>query len=212
MLVLGIETSARPGSVALCRNHTPVAERPLDRDGLRHAQALPVEVEAILADCGLNARDIQLIAISHGPGSFTGLRVGMAFAKTLAWSLDCPMVAVDTFAAVATDLDDLQPITAGTAWIISDAQRQQWFARRYRKTDDGDWTPTTDHAIVSPETLANPGMPVLDGTSRNLPRAATIARLGRVMLDAGHSADLRTATPLYLRPSAAEEAAGRIAD
>ena len=219
MLVLGIETSRQPGSVALCRDNDCLAEIPLDRDGLRHAQALPPVVAALLEDHSLAADDIDLIAISRGPGSFTGLRVGIAFAKTLAWATRCPLVGVDTFAAIATHA----PATANSLWVAADAQRKELFVRPYHRQPDGQWTPDEDHSIVNTADWCRdraPGETVVAATNGLLDdylanhvacesTADSIAQLGRLAAQAGQLDNPVTLEPLYLRRSAAEESRQR---
>ena len=144
MLVLGIETSDRPGSAALCRDGDCLAEVPLELDGLRHAQALPPVVATLLADHHVTPGSLDIIAVSRGPGSFTGLRVGIAFAKTLAWAVGCKLVAVDTFEAIATEAS----IDGNTLWVASDAHREQLYVRHFNRQTDGRWQPDGDHSIV----------------------------------------------------------------
>ncbi len=218
MLVLGIETSRQPGSVALRRDSRCLARATLDHDGLRHAQALPPVVAKLLQDHALTTADIDLVAISHGPGSFTGLRVGIAFAKTLAWSTRCQLVAVDTFAAIAAHA----PSTANSICVATDAQRQQLFVRHYRRQHPETWTPDGNHVIVNTvdwcgertaaDTIITPDTQVLAPHFDNAvtavtatPEAQTIAQLGQLAADQGRLDNPVTLEPLYLRQSAAEE-------
>jgi len=217
MLVLGIETSTRPGSAAVCRDAVCLAQVPLDHDGLRHAQALPPLVAKLLGDHSLTTDDLDLIAISQGPGSFTGLRVGIAFAKTLAWAAGCQLVAVDTFTAIAAHA----PVPADTRslWVAADAHRKELFVRPCSRRADGRWTPDQDHSIVNTEdwcqllqpqetvVAATPGLldEFLPDHITSQPAAESIARLGQVAAQAGQLADPVTLEPLYLRKSAAEE-------
>jgi tRNA threonylcarbamoyladenosine biosynthesis protein TsaB len=221
MLVLGIETSTRPGSAALCQDANCLAEVPLDHQGLRHAQALPPRVASLLGEHSLTTGDLDLIAISQGPGSFTGLRVGIAFAKTLAWAAGCQLVAVDTFNAIVAHAQ--LPAECHSLWVAADAHRRELFVRPYSRHDDNPWTPDQDHAIVNAadwcrqlqphETVvvATPGLldEVLPSHITNhitsLPAAQSIARLGQLDALAGQLADPVTLEPLYLRKSAAEE-------
>ncbi len=218
MLVLGIETSRQPGSVALRRDSRCLAQATLDHDGLRHAQALPPIVAKLLQDHTLTTADINLIAISHGPGSFTGLRVGIAFAKTLAWSTSCQLVAVDTFAAIAAHATS----TANSLWVAADAQRRQLFVRPYRRQHPQTWTPDGNHAIVNAvdwcgertpgDTIITPDTQLLEPHFANnvtavtaTPNAQTIAQLGQLAAEEGRLDNPVTLEPLYLRQSAAEE-------
>jgi tRNA threonylcarbamoyladenosine biosynthesis protein TsaB len=215
MLALGIETSGRPGSVALCRDSDCLASLPLDHGDLRHAQALPPLVASLLADNALSTDDLDLIAVSRGPGSFTGLRVGFAFAKTLAWATGCHLFAIDTFQAIASAVE----AKADSVWVAADAQRHELFVRPYAKRSDQRWEATQDHRIVpaaqwcferTPEEIvvtASPGL-LDDHLAETIvcePAAQSIAQLGQL---ATHTAQVVTPAelgPLYLRQSAAQE-------
>lgn len=221
MLVLGIETSDRPGSAALFRDGNCLAEVPLELDGLRHAQALPPVVATLIADHRVTPGSLDLIAVSRGPGSFTGLRVGIAFAKTLAWAVGCQLAAVDTFEAIASETS----IDGNTLWVASDAHREELYVRRFNRQADGRWQPDGDHSIVpcrdwcearaTDEVVVTATPDLLDRDSepfgfrivsdRPRPGAESVARLGYDACLAGISAPPATVEPLYLRRSAAEE-------
>jgi tRNA threonylcarbamoyladenosine biosynthesis protein TsaB len=100
MLTLGIDCSSAACSVAIARDDALVASEnsPMARG---HAAALPPMIAAALNATRCHARDIDMIAVSTGPGSFTGLRVAMAAAKGLALSLDCPLIGISCFDAIA---------------------------------------------------------------------------------------------------------------
>ena len=92
-MLLAIETSGMQGSIAIFDGRTLQFERILGASGARHAQTLPAEVADVLARCNLQPRSIRSVAVSIGPGSFTGLRIGLTFAKTFAWLNDARLVA-----------------------------------------------------------------------------------------------------------------------
>ena len=215
MLALGIETSGRPGSVALCRDSACLAALPLDHGDLRHAQALPPLVASLLADNALATDDLDLIAVSQGPGSFTGLRVGFVFAKTLAWATGCRLVAIDTFEAIASTVDS----HADSVWIAADAQRGELFVRPYAKRSGQRWEATQEHMIVSTaqwcserspgEVVVTASPELLDdhlaGTIACEPAATSITRLGQLAAQADQGVAPAQLAPLYLRQSAAQE-------
>ena len=87
---------------------------------------------------GWNKND-ALVAVSQGPGSFTGLRVGIAFAKTLAWAVECQLVAVDTFEAIAAET----AIDGDALWVVSDAHRNELYVRHFLRQNDGTWQQIT---------------------------------------------------------------------
>lgn len=136
MLTIGLETSGLIGSIALLREGELLEERTLGEAGRRHAQSLVRELHELLQSHGARPLDVQAIAVSKGPGSFTGLRVGLVCAKTFAYATGCQFVAVDTFAAVA----DNCPIEVRDVWIVENAQRGDFFVGRYARSDADTWT------------------------------------------------------------------------
>lgn len=138
MLTLGIETSSRPGTVALLDNKDVVAESVLEKQGHRHTQALIVVIEELLKTHHVDPSDIDLIAVSIGPGSFTGLRVGVVCAKTLAYSLGCSLKGVETFDAIAQQWRHAHLADSGSQndhltrlLVIDDAQRGDVFVKEF---------------------------------------------------------------------------------
>lgn len=225
MKILAVDTSGFGGSVACSLASGHVQERPLSTEGRRHAQTLVLEVQSLLQSVDLKPSEIDSVAVSIGPGSFTGLRVGVVFAKTFAWANSCSLVAVDTFQAIAQRLGDReQPIA-----VVSDAQRQEVFLNTY------DWDvghncakprgevriePVgTVTSTVEPSCLwTGPGVtkfsdhfadtPVADQSLRE-PSAASVAQVGRAQLAEGVTHALHDLEPLYIRRSYAEENAAR---
>ncbi len=96
MLVLGIETSSAVGTVALTRDGTPVSDRTISVD-MAHSGNLLSSMEALLESSGITVQDLDAVAVGVGPGSYTGVRVGIAFAKGLAYGLKAPVVGVCSF-------------------------------------------------------------------------------------------------------------------
>jgi tRNA threonylcarbamoyladenosine biosynthesis protein TsaB len=94
MLVLGLDTSESPGSVALLEEASLAVERALP-EPLRHAECLLPTIEALLADCGRTRDDVGRICVNLGPGSFTGLRIGLATAKGMSQARRIALVGVD---------------------------------------------------------------------------------------------------------------------
>jgi tRNA threonylcarbamoyladenosine biosynthesis protein TsaB len=182
-------------------------------------------VEALLEPLGLAVGDLGAVAVSAGPGSFTGLRVGVAAAKGLAYSLGIPLYGMPTLDLLAANAP---PGTTAVRTVI-DARRGELFTALY-DCSSGAPEAVGEAAIVTPEQLARrlaPGTLVIGepGASRELfarrqgvfiapphlayPRAAAAALAGADRLAAGGPSETASLTPFYLRPSDAE--AGRAA-
>lgn len=235
LLTLGIETSGFTGAIALRRDGELLESVSIEQVGRRHAQTLVSEVDVLLRRHSLTTKQLEVVAVSIGPGSFTGLRVGVVFAKTFAYATDCRLVAVDTFRAIAMG----SPSDVSEIFVISDAQRGDLFVGHYRRaatataSDPLGWIRTGDIAIepqdelcarfiqaaehhpqiaisgISVESLRN----ILPNSVRILapefciPQASLIAHLGEHQAKQGELADHWTLEPFYLRRSAAEEKA-----
>lgn len=100
MLTLAFESSAKTASVALCDGETRIAET-TQNCGLTHSVTLLPMAEALLKNTGHELKDVELFAVAHGPGSFTGIRIGVSTIKGLAWGNDRPAVGVSTLEAMA---------------------------------------------------------------------------------------------------------------
>lgn len=100
MLILGIETSAKSCSAALCRDGELLAQS-YERTGLTHSRTLLPMIENLLANTETQKKAIDMVAVAQGPGSFTGIRIGISTAKGLCWGLDIPAVGVSTLEAMA---------------------------------------------------------------------------------------------------------------
>lgn len=226
MNVIGIETSGLSGSVALHREGQCLQLQPLEQKGRRHAQSLVLELQHMLSRFQIQPKDVDAIAVSRGPGSFTGLRVGLVCAKTFAYVTGCQFVAVDTFATVAMNC----PPEIDSVWIVEDAQRGDLFAGCYQRTNAGNWVQSDPIQVVDAEVWLSERRPTEAVAGRGLlrqdlssvaahcltadefvrPTASAVARRGEYMLthrnlftDADF--DLWKAIPFYIRPSAAEE-------
>ena len=227
MLVLGIETSSLEGSVAIVRDENCLGETRLNQIGRRHAQALVLEIGELLNAHSLSPRDVDLVAVSRGPGSFTGLRVGMVCAKTFVYATGCRFIAVDTFAAIAENA----PAELTRVFVIEDAQRDDLFVGEYARNPHQQWKQVSPIRIVSADefiqsrsdmaAVMGPGLAKLETETLSenwlndpnirQPRASIIATLGRLHEQSkvdeplAEENDFWRASPFYLRMSAAEE-------
>jgi len=226
MLILGIETSIRPGSVALCDDDSCLLQLPLEQPNRRHAQMLATQVQQLFLKTGKRVQDCDLIAVSLGPGSFTGLRVGVVFAKTFAYALECEVIGIDTFAAIASATQ-----LAGTEiTVIANAYRQELFVGAYLKQPPQDqqgpvdWIRSGDIKIEPVDNWLNtrergalmtgPGLDLFDAFPADCqfemephrhPQAGSIARVGFREYSSRGADDQWQLQPVYLRRSAAEE-------
>lgn len=222
-LILGLETSGLTGSVALSRDETVLGMRRLDQPGRRHAQTLVSECRVLLEEQGLTPRDLGAVAATRGPGSFTGLRVGIVSAKTLAYALKIPLLLIDTFDLVAAQC----PPEWSSMWIVDDAQRNELYIGHYVRDSANPCRLAAPRTILpiaaflaarsTADYVIGPGVAriptdwasvnVLRDDLINLPRAETVCRLAASKLAAGQTDDPWTASPFYVRLSAAEEKA-----
>ena len=99
--ILNIETATRNCSVALSQNGNLIACKEIAEAGYSHAEKLHVFIAEILKENNVDFKDLSAIAISQGPGSYTGLRIGVSAAKGLCYSLDIPLIAIDTLEILA---------------------------------------------------------------------------------------------------------------
>ena len=120
MLILAFETSAKAASVALLEGKQLLAES-YQNTGMTHSQTLMVMAEDLLKTCGKTARDIDAVAVAEGPGSFTGVRIGVAAAKGFAWGRDIPCFGISTLEAMALSLGAYD----GIVCPVMDARRSQ---------------------------------------------------------------------------------------
>jgi tRNA threonylcarbamoyladenosine biosynthesis protein TsaB len=165
MHVLALDTTTRDGSVALVDAHLIVEERRGDA-ARSHAERLPDELVALASAHGLSVSGIDLFAVASGPGSFTGLRIGIATIQGLALTAGRRIVAVSALEALAQSSGSI-PGTFVAAWM--DARRHDVFTALYR---------ITDAAVFSPERLVEVERPAVGSP------AATLARWRSQIRDA----------------------------
>jgi len=233
MIVLAIETSSRLGSVALWRDGETLGERTLAQ-GEDHGSLLFVELRRLHADVGIEPAAVGLIAVSQGPGSYTGLRIGIAAARTAAYALGKPLLGVPSLDVLAANA----PADAIHVATVLDAKRGEVYACLYARRGTGSisdsnpqsaignpqWVRQMPYRVVRPEALELPGPCVVlgDGTERCpaafarpgvvvaergawRPRAAAVAQLAAERYNAGERQELHALAPLYLRRPEAED-------
>jgi tRNA threonylcarbamoyladenosine biosynthesis protein TsaB len=236
MLVLSLDTTTRPGSFALMRDVT-VLDQGTGDPARTHAEQLPAELLAMLERNGLALGDVDLFGVAAGPGSFTGLRIGVATIQGLAFALGKPVAAVSVLDALA-DLANAEAMAGAAvlplvgAWM--DAQRQEVFAALYRpgpvpELMDGPVSAGPGIVVdrwreIEPEramVLAGDGIPkyrdvLVDRLGARLrmveplpPLAVTIARLALREARAGRAGAPHAVHPVYVRKPDAELARDR---
>ena len=224
MLILAFETTAKAGSVALLEDGKLLAES-YQNTGLTHSQTLMVMAEDMLKQAGKTVADVTALAVAEGPGSFTGVRIGVAAAKGFAWGGEIPCYGVSTLEAMAVTLGAYE----GHICACMDARRNQVYnalfladegrlermsedraiALAELKTElehiDGNIYLVGDGAALTYRTLA-PEIPnlVLPPEHRMHQRASGVAIVAAKKIAAGESGDANALTPNYLRLSQAE--------
>src|SRR5947207_8208375 len=128
--VLILETSGRAGSVAVAAGDTLLHVRQLD-EARRHARDLAPRVRELLHAAGWKPRDVQALFVSRGPGSYTGLRVGIASAKVFAYATGCALIGIDTFAAIAAQGTPVADAPGSPLDVLADAQQDKVYVQRF---------------------------------------------------------------------------------
>jgi tRNA threonylcarbamoyladenosine biosynthesis protein TsaB len=124
MYILNIETATKNCSVSLAKNGETILCKEIAEQGYSHAERLHVFIEEILKDTGNTFQDLKAIAVSKGPGSYTGLRIGVSTAKGLCYALGIPLISVDTLQVLA------QQVTVESGLIVPmiDARRMEVYS------------------------------------------------------------------------------------
>jgi tRNA threonylcarbamoyladenosine biosynthesis protein TsaB len=226
MRILAIESSGRHGSVAALHgdgDHLTVARQTILDVGQRTAQSLAPAIKQLLSDLAWPAKSLGLIAVTTGPGSFTGLRIGATTAKTMAYALGADIIGVNTLVALAAQA----PPATKHLWTVLDAHRQELFAAKFVADSQVTYTMDCATQIISQDAwLAGLKIgdyvtgPPLRKLAQRLPAGVaalpdafwqpTAAAVGQVawqMYRRGHRDDVWQIVPNYYRPSYAEEKA-----
>lgn len=122
--ILNIETATKNCSVALAKDGKTIVYKEIAEEGYSHAERLHVFIEEIIKEAGITLNDLSAIAVSQGPGSYTGLRIGVSAAKGLCYALEIPLIAVDTLQALASQVN----ISNGLIIPMIDARRMEVYS------------------------------------------------------------------------------------
>src|SRR5688572_20462512 len=204
---LAIETSGRVGSIAVVDDGRVVREEQFPH-GLQHAaQIIPI-IDQLTKAQGWSPRDVDELYVSVGPGSFTGLRIGVTLAKTMALATGVKLVAVPTVRVLVENA----PAEARHVIIVLDAKREQVFTARFERDETGNWVerePAHLDSLVAmleraprPVHLLGEGLPyhekfvprgdvgvIVTPSGLWRPRARVVAEIGGAMAREGHFSD-----------------------
>ena len=147
MLILAFESSAKAASVALLQDGVLLAES-FQNNGKTHSATLMPMAQQVLRDCGVTPADLTAVAVAKGPGSFTGVRIGVSAAKGLAWGADKPVCGVSTLAAMAAQMTMMR----GIICPVMDARRSQFYNALFA-SDGKKLTRLTEDRAISLEDL-----------------------------------------------------------
>lgn len=225
--ILAVETSGRSGSIALlesCQEGLRTAGQAMLPATSRTARTLAPSSGNLLEEVDWSPQSIDLVAVAAGPGSFTGLRIGMTMAKTWAYAVGAKILGVNTLEVLASQVLP----TTGPLYTVLDAQREELFAARFEPAESGSWDMVKPpHIIAIPawieslspgETVTGPGLTHLedslprgvDITEQHLwqPVAKNVGEVGWKRFCRKEEDDLWQLVPDYYRLSAAEERRG----
>lgn len=219
--LLILESSHRTGRVALALGERVLGERILS-EARRHTRDLAPFIRELLAEQNWNARDLSAVIVSRGPGSYTGLRVGLMSAKTLAYATGCRLLGVSTFAAIARQA----PAAATRLDVLADAQQDKVYVQGFtRSAGQQPWQEREPLRIVTLAAwrvaveagawVSGPALELHEGRMPAqvhlapreawLPHSQSLLELGLDRWRREEQDDPFALEPLYLRPSNAEE-------
>ena len=220
MNLLVLDTSTRHAALAILDHLGQVHVAPSDPDQ-RHGRQLVPAIRDLLHQANLTVGELSGVAVGLGPGSYTGLRVGLTAAKTLVYALNLPLVGFDSLEAIAQNA----PADASRVSVVADAQRGDLYVAEFTRPDSSeplvraaptrivpaaDWLASLD----APTLVLGPGLERLpsplpaDAHSQpvgNEPEGKALVSFALNLWESGHRVDPMFLEPHYLRRSAAEE-------
>lgn len=212
---MAVETSTLAGGVALLDGERVIGEYLLDVR-ITHSERLMPAIDRLLGDAGWTTASLEGLAVAVGPGSFTGLRIGLSAVKGLAWALGIAVAPVPTLDAMAASL----PFAALPVCPVLHARRHEVYCSLYR-WDGATMRREWDYLALAPEDLAERlaeptvllGEPApaifsrharIAPPHRRMPSAAAVGVLGLARFGAGEVVSAIELSPFYLRPPEAE--------
>lgn len=223
MRVLGIDTSTSCGSIGLVQDEYVISEYLLNAS-VTHSERLLGAIDLVLRNAGLGLEDLDGFTIALGPGSFTGVRIGVSTVKGLAYAVQKPVAGVSTLDVLASQVSP----TPFLICPIIDARKGEVYSAFYRYEGCRRPNRVSAYQALRPEVLVRmlneqtiflgdgvktygdhlrnwlPSMAIFLPTFLHVPHGSTVARLGVELLLRGELLDLATFVPLYVRRSEAE--------
>lgn len=220
-MILAIDTSSDTAGVAIAQGGTLLGET-VWTGRAAHSSLLLPSIERLLATSGVGAADLHSVSVAVGPGSFSGLRVGISTAKGLAMALDIPVAGISTLDVIAWQLSPF----ASHVLAVLPAGRGQVYAARYEGQDRAWGRVVAPHIVALESAVSLVGQALLAGEAAglvaaaardsgahprlaqgawNLRRPGFLAELGALYFQSGGADQCETLEPIYLRRSAAEE-------
>ena len=220
MLIIGLDTTSQSGSVSLI-NENKILGECLFNVGPRHSENVVSSLEWLLDTLNIEKKNIEAVAVSIGPGSFTSVRVGVTIAKSLAYSMKIKIVGVSSLEVLAMNI----PQTEKNICAMLDAKREEVYSAVYKYSNNvltmtrGEKAesveillsdinePTVfvgDGSVIYKEELKNNKNAVLVSDNFNIVRSSNCALLGGVKLSNGYSDDVMGLVPNYLRKTDVE--------
>ncbi len=217
--ILAIDTATENCSVALLVNDQVISRSEVaPRD---HTKKVLPMVDEVLKEAGLTLQDLDALAFGRGPGSFTGVRVGIGIAQGLAFGADLPMIGISTLAAMAQASYRLHGAT--DVAVAIDARMSEVYWARYTRQENGEWKGVDEECVIPPVNLveeaqadektwttAGTGWDAYQETLANLPFSVTasevlypdsqdIVILAKQELEKGNTVPVEESSPVYLR-------------
>lgn len=221
--ILALDTATENCSVALLvGDQIYVRSEVAPRD---HTKKILPMVDEVLKEAGLTLAGLDALAFGRGPGSFTGVRIGIGIAQGLAFGADLPMIGISTLAAMAQGSYRMKGYTHVATAI--DARMSEVYWGRYRREDNGNWSEVDQECVIAPSLLADStgsddllwgcagtGWAAYEEELRALPLsrefsdvlypdAQDIAFLAKFEWDKGNTVSAEQASPVYLRDTVA---------
>lgn len=122
--ILNIETATKNCSVSIAKDGKTIICKEIAEEGYSHAEKLHVFIEEVIAESGISVHDLVAVAVSQGPGSYTGLRIGISAAKGLCFALNIPLIAIDTLQTLASQAK----VSEGKIIPMLDARRMEVYS------------------------------------------------------------------------------------